>query len=194
MLIHAFVDALKEFAEDLSASFATPVPAQPEDQLKAPVLALLRATGSVFSLRVSARTEAQVQGLGGRPDVGVAVNGLLTGHIELKAPGKGARPGRYTGADLDQWKKFKALPNVIYTDGSEWTLFRSGERQHDTVRFPGDATEDGAGAFTEEEADKLQELLRDFLLWQPLIPSSPKALAELLAPLCRLVLTTLRMP
>lgn len=60
---------------------------------------------------VQARTEAQLGNLGIRPDIGVAVKSLLCGYVELKAPGKGARASRFTGADKKQWEKFKALPN-----------------------------------------------------------------------------------
>jgi len=183
----SFADVLRRFAVSLTANFASRVPAQPEDQLKAPMVELLASAGTLFRQKVIARTETQVEGLGGRPDVGVDVAGLLTGHLELKAPGKGARPDRFKGGDAAQWRKFQALPNLIYSDGSEWSLYRTGERQGETVHFSGDVTADGEGAFTEEQAQQLRELLRDFLLWQPITPSSPRALAELLAPLCRLV-------
>ncbi len=109
-----FKDAISAFAESLKRNFALPIRANPEDQLKAPTLSLLR-----FAPDVQARTEAQVEGLGARPDIGVAVRGLLCGYIELKAPGKGARAARFTGPDRKQWEKFKAIPNLLYTDASE---------------------------------------------------------------------------
>lgn len=168
----------------LRANFASSVAAQPEDQLKAPVKALLEAAAS---RRTVARSEAQVRGLGGRPDFGVEVEGLLAGYVELKAPGLGARPQRFSDERNEKhWGKFKALPNLIYTDGNEWTLLRSGERVVH-VRFSGDVTADGPKAFTGAEAEALKRLIQDFLLWQPVAPTTPKALAELLAPLCRMV-------
>lgn len=101
--------------------------AQPEDQLKAPVKRLLEAT---LSRTTVARSEAQVAGLGGRPDFGVAVDGLLAGYAELKAPGLGARPQRFTDErNKKQWGKFKTLPNLIYTDGNEWTLLILSNRE-----------------------------------------------------------------
>ena len=51
---------------------------------------------------------------------------------------------------------------------------------------------DGAGAFQEPSALALEGLLRDFLGWEPLVPSTPKALAELLAPLTRLLRENVR--
>lgn len=108
-----FKTAAQQFANDLRASFASVVPAQPEDQLKPPVQALIRAARSG---EVITRTETHVEGLGGRPDIGVEVFGALCGHVELKAPGHGALTKKYKGRDQAQWKKFAALPNILYTD------------------------------------------------------------------------------
>lgn len=51
---------------------------------------------------------------------------VLTGHIELKAPGRGVAPGNFRGHRRDQWQKFKNLPNLIYVKGSEWTFLHTG--------------------------------------------------------------------
>jgi len=55
------------FAARVKANFAAPVRAQPEDQLKAPILELIQACGPLFGRTVEARTEAHVEGLGARP-------------------------------------------------------------------------------------------------------------------------------
>jgi hypothetical protein len=112
------------FADTIASNFRQPVQAQPEDQLKWPVGELLRATGGLTGLTVDWRTEVHTEDVDGRPDIGVTTNGLLTGLVELKRPGLGARPERFTGANRRQWERFKALPNLIYTDGSEWSLYR----------------------------------------------------------------------
>ena len=57
---------------------------------------------------VLTKTEAQVDALGGRPDIGVEVAKALCGFVELKAPGHGARTRDFKGRDKDQWKKFSA--------------------------------------------------------------------------------------
>ena len=84
---------LDHFSERLTKNFsaAGAVPAQPEDQLKAPIVDLLEGVGAALSLDTVARTEAHATELGVRPDVGISVDNLLNGHVELKAPGKGAR-------------------------------------------------------------------------------------------------------
>ena len=94
--------------------------------MKSPVGQLLSAVGTLTALDVNWRTEVHPDDVEGRPDIGVVTDGLLNGHVDLKRPGKGARPEGFTGRDRQQWERFKALPNLIYTDGSEWSLYRSG--------------------------------------------------------------------
>lgn len=180
---------LEVFAQTLTDSFALGIPGQPEDQLKAPVSVLAASAGGLLGLVVQTKTESVVTGLGGRPDLGVAVAGLLVGHVELKAPGLGARPEKFTGDNRKQWEKFKALPNLVYTDGNEWALYRSGERVGTVLRLAGEVTSDGHEAVTDKDAVGFEALVRDFLRWEPVVPKTPRALAEMLAPLCRLLRT-----
>ena len=157
----------------------TPAPgikADPEDQLKTPVTALLKTAGAKFNLTIETRTEARHAETGTRPDIVVVAGGLLCGHAELKASGKGANPKQFRGHDQEQWKKFHALKNLIYTDGRDWSLARDGKIEM-TARTP------EAG----ESSANLQKLLRGFLQWKPIVPAKPRLLAEYLAPLCRLI-------
>lgn len=176
-------ESIARFAESVASNFEIAIAAQPEDQLKRPVQNLLEAAGRHLGVEVRTRTEATVAEVGGRPDVGVTREKLLTGHVELKAPGKGARTTAFRGADRAQWQRFQALPNLIYTDGSEWALYRNGERVGPLVRLSPDVT--AIGEVDADQATALADLLRDFLFWEPTAPSTPRALAELLAPLCR---------
>lgn len=147
---------------------------------------LLRSAGEADGRVVGTRTEAHVVGLGARPDVGVTVGQLLNGHVELKAPGRGARGERFSGADHIQWQKFQKLPNLVYTDGSEWTLYRTGEPVR-RVRIGRRIHETGARGIEAAAAVELGLLLQDFLGWNPIVPATPRALANVLAPLCHLV-------
>ena len=152
--------------------------ADPEDQLKTPVKTVVESAGADFRLVVETRTEARHPESGTRPDIAVFVGKLLCGYIELKAPGKGAQPSRFSNPhDREQWKKFKALPNLIYTDGREWSLARNGKIESALA----------AKTSGEIDAEKLSRLLRDFLQWQPKTPGRPRPLAEYLAPLCRMI-------
>lgn len=185
-----FAPALRSFAAEITAKFASPMRFQPEDQLKGAVVTLLKQAGSALSgITVEAVTEVRIDALQGRPDIGVTVMGLLAGYIELKAPGKGANTQNFKSNDKSQWEKFRYLPNLIYTDGNEWAIYRNGERIGKIVRFSGDITKDGNSAIGPEDITELINLLRDFLLWEPVTPSTPRALAETLAPLCRLLRT-----
>ena len=63
-----------------------------------------------------------------RPDYAVTVSNALVGFIEVKAPGKGADPRKFNDPhDKDQWDKLKSLPNLLYTDGNAFSLWRDGE-------------------------------------------------------------------
>jgi hypothetical protein len=182
--------ALDAFSAALTTNFgaAGAVPAQPEDQLKGPIVRLLEHGGQALGLDVVARTEARANEFGVRPDVGVQVGQSLTGHIELKAPGKGARGRAYSDEhDRAQFKRLGDHPNLVYSDGNEWVLYRKGEVVGGVVRAAGDIRTAGPGAYSDADCIALEALLRDFLGWQPIVPGSPKALAETLAPLTRLL-------
>ena len=194
-----FLSSLQDYAKDLTTKFSlSSVSFGAEDQLKSPIEHLLKSAANILNLSIVVVTEVREKVLSGRPDMGITINGLLMGHIELKAPGKGADPNKLKGDDKQQWEKFKSLPNLIYTDGNSWGLYRTGEKVGKTIKFSGDITAKGASAITAQNANDLLILLRDFFNWQPIVPSTPKALAEMLAPICRLlrkdVLTALEDP
>lgn len=182
-----FTALLATFAADLTTKFAAPLHFNPEDQLKAPMLTLLTGAAAALGLTVDVLTEVQDRERSGRPDIGVVTQSLLAGYVELKAPGKGADPAKFRANDKTQWEKFRDLPNLLYTDGNQWALYRGGERVGRLIRLSGDVTADGADAVSAADAAAVFELLRDFLFWQPTAPATPRALAETLAPLCRLL-------
>ena len=180
------VQIVGNFADAVTDNFNQPISAQPEDQLKSPVGDLLQETGGLTGLNVTWRTEVHPDDIDGRPDLGVIVNGLLAGHVELKRPGLGARPEYFTGHNRSQWEQFKALPNLIYTDGGEWSLYRSGELKL-RARIAADVSQGGANAVDHGTLDTIRELLRDFLYWEPIVPGTAEGLAKFLAPLARVL-------
>lgn len=177
-------DALARFAESVTRKFAAHVQGEPEDQLRGPFERLIQEAGEALGFDVTATGETRLADRMGKPDYAILVERLLAGYAELKAPGTGARTTRFKGHDKEQWERFSALPNVLYSDGNEWRLYRSGDAVAG-VRLEGDVTSDGPGAAVEEDARKLGRLLRDFLSWEPAVPGTAAQLAELLAPLCR---------
>jgi hypothetical protein len=148
-----FHQYLVTFASDITAKFKLPVSFSPEDQLKGPVMSTLKEAGSLYELDVSAVTEVHLEEMTRQPDIGILVKSLITGHIELKAPGKGADANKLKGADKQQWEKFKDLPNLMYTDGNEWALYRNGERVGKLLKLSGDVTTDGKKAIGEADLD-----------------------------------------
>ena len=183
----SILTGLQRFAASLTQAFALPGSASAEDQLKPPMTTLFAGLNCLVGAPIASQTEAHVGGLGGRPDMAVFVGGLLAGHVELKAPGLGANPARFRDVhSKKQWEKFKALPNLIYTDGAEWALYRLGERAA-SARAAGDPAADGLAAFTAAEAEPLGRLLQEFLMWQPQVPHDSAGLARYLAPLARLL-------
>ena len=173
------------YANAVAANFRQQVAAQPEDQLKAPVGELLQAMGRIMGRSVNYRTEVRPDDLEGRPDVGVTVDGLLIGLVELKAPGVGARPEMFRGRNAEQWERFKRFPNLVYTDGEEWSLYQNGELAG-RVRISEDVSR-GARAVVPGERGALETLFRAFLDWGPTAPSTAEGLAAYLAPLTRIL-------
>ena len=161
---------------------------QPEDQIRGPFERLLEDLSTLCGFgkgSVVAVGESSVADLRTRPDYAVTVQGALVGFIELKAPGKGADPRRFKdGHDKAQWQRLQSLPNLLYTDGNEFSLWQNGELAAAVVRLQGDIETSGAALVP---GPGLLALFDCFLQWQPIPPRSAKELAEVSARLCRLL-------
>lgn len=182
---------LRQFADAVRARLDQSTAGEAEAQLRGPFVTLLQAVGEAVGKIVVCTGERPAPDRLGRPDYAVHSGGLLVGYAALKAPGAGADPGRFRGHHRAQAKRFAALPNLLYTDGQQWALYRHGERCGRVVRLSGDPAADGGDAVTTPDAAAWEALLRDFLSWQPVIPTDRRggldlpAFASLLAPLCR---------
>ena len=188
--IHA---ALQAFAAAVTEKTAQLTAGEPEDQLRAPFETFMQSAAEAFGWNVVCTGETPLPNRLGRPDYAAHRNGLLVGYVEIKAPGTGANAARFTGHNSRQFKRFSAIPNLLYTDGNEWALYRSGDRVHDLVRLSGDVAGDGKRAAATADARSVERLIRDFLSWQPLLPTDStgridlEGFAALLAPLCRML-------
>ena len=125
-------DAVSTFGADAKAKLTSPaITGAPEDQLRGPLEALVRDLSELGGLSPGAVHligETTLSSLKTRPDYAVTVSKALVGFIEVKAPGKGADPRRFSDPhDKDQWDKLKSLPNLLYTDGNAFSLWRDGE-------------------------------------------------------------------
>ena len=123
------LSALQQFADAIHEKFSSRISGEPEDQLRAPFEHLLVAVGRLIGIDVLAIGETLLDNRGGKPDFGIATDKLLCGYAELKAPGKGADPAVFTGHDKTQWERFKNLPNILYSDGREFALYRLGKQE-----------------------------------------------------------------
>ncbi|MEA5489595.1 hypothetical protein VB775_22520, partial [Pseudanabaena sp. CCNP1317] len=159
----------------------------PEDQLRAPLetrVLLLAALAGHHKNTVKMVGETTLAHLSSRPDYAVSVRNALAGFIEVKAPGKGYDPRRFSDLhDKKQWQKLKTLPNLIYTDGNGFTLWQDGELKA-SVALEGDIEKAGAKLAA---PPPLLGLFTDFLAWAPIAPRSAKQLAGIAARLCRLL-------
>jgi hypothetical protein len=161
---------------------------EPEDQLRAPLEGLISALAEICGFlrkEIAAVGESSLGELKTRPDYAVTVRQTLIGFIEIKAPGKGADPRKFKDKhDKQQWEKLQSLPNLIYTDGNEFSLWRNSQLEGTIVRLEGNIENSGADL---KAPASLQDLFENFFRWQPIPPSSAKQLAELSARLCRLL-------
>src|SRR5450759_3139666 len=116
--------ALQVFAEAVRSKMTQLTPGEPEDQLRGPFENFMAAAAEVLKWKVVCTGETPLADHLGRPDYAVHLGGLLAGYAELKAPGIGADTSHFTGHNRNQWGRFKAIPNLLYTDGNEWALYR----------------------------------------------------------------------
>lgn len=186
-------EALQGFASAVTEKMTQITPGEPEEQLRKPFDDFMSAAGPILGWDVVPTGEMQLPNRLGKPDFGIYRNNLLTGYAELKAPGTGANTKQFKGHNREQFKRFSSIPNILYTDGNEWSLYRNGEPLGSIVRLSGNVSTDGKGAVTLQDAKTLISLLRDFLLWEPILPTDRKGkidlkgFAKFLAPLCRML-------
>lgn len=185
-----FDEAVSRFGKTAKDKLNNPgATGQPEDQLRAPLETLVADLCAVIGPSADGVVlvgESALSEMMTRPDYAVTRKNALVGHIEVKAPGKGADPRKFADKSHDktQWDKLKSLPNLIYTDGQTFSLWRDGTKVGDIIRLDGDL--DTAGAKL-AAPPALTALVADFLSWNPVPPRTPKQLAETTARLCRLL-------
>ncbi|GAA2402669.1 hypothetical protein GCM10010404_70730 [Nonomuraea africana] len=118
---------------------------QPKNQLRAPLERLFEDMAIALGVDVAMIGEMSLATLGVRPDYAVDVAGARVGYVELKAPGRGV-PTTWTPNkhEKTQWDKLRLLPNVLYTDGALWALYRDGELVGQVARLNGDVRTAGS--------------------------------------------------
>ena len=178
---------VSQFGEKAKAKLSNPAATgQPEDQLRSPFESLLQAMAAVAGIpSVEAVGESSLADLKTRPDYAVTVAGTLVGFVELKAPGKGADPHKFLDKhDKEQWERLRSLPNLLYTDGNSFSLWRNGAIFGSVLTLEGNI--ESAGKKLGPVAG-FALLFESFLQWEPIAPKNAKELAETTARLCRLL-------
>ena len=182
-------EAISRFGHEAASKLSNPGAAgAPEDQLRAPLEALVADLAELAGLRSGTIVmvgETSLADIKTRPDYAVTLGNALIGFIEVKAPGKGADPRRFHDRhDKEQWAKLRTLPNLIYTDGNGFSLWRNGELEGQVVQLEGDVETAGSKLAA---PDGLVSLFADFFQWEPQSPRSARELADITARLCRLL-------
>ena len=197
-----FDNLVGEFGKDVKKSLEGKE-GEPEAQLTTPVSHFLKGFGDLHNLSVTLPRETSIKVAEGgnkksgtvRPDFGVKVGGLLVGHVELKAPSKSIDPATFArkSHEYKQWQKLKNLPNLLYTNGREWRLYRYGElititsdgRESEIAYIHTSDFVKHKGSFT--ATPSLQGMLQNFLFWEPNPITSADKLVKTLAPLAVLL-------
>ncbi|MCA1600233.1 MAG: N-6 DNA methylase [Acidobacteria bacterium] len=158
-----------------------------EDQLRAPIYALLKELGNILGRDVHVHDEVTLSDRTARPDFAVDTTAGRTGYIELKALEKGIpdKDWRPTKHDREQFEKLSVLPNLIYTNGKYWGLYRRGILTGRVAVLEGDLAR--AGERLTPADDELERLFREFLVWKPDHPTTIRGVVSEVAPLCRLL-------
>ena len=159
-------------------------PGEPEAALSQPVTRLICEYGrEVLGLTTVLHEEVREDAGTVRPDYGVRVNGLMSGHIELKRPGTSLDPATYSKSSHNgrQWQRLMNLPNLLHTNGSEWRLWRYGELISEPVHLHTASLATHSGKLAAPQS--LAALLNSFLTWNPTPITSVGRLVDTIAPL-----------
>ncbi|MEU5344034.1 type ISP restriction/modification enzyme [Streptomyces sp. NPDC020766] len=159
----------------------------PEASIRGPLEVLLQTVGEHHKQHeVTWHDEYALRDLGVRPDYAVRAGQDIIGYIELKRPGLSVDPNTFGKSNRQQWEKLRDLPNLLYSNGTEWRLFRDGRQIGETVLFAGHLKSAGDKLSAAEPA-AFDTLLKQFLMWKPEPITQAARLVQHVAPLCRLL-------
>jgi hypothetical protein len=178
----AWHEAVSRFGAASAAKLAGP--GEPEAAIRAPLSVLIETLGELCGRAAVMHDEVHDDERRVRPDYGVSVNQVVMGYVEVKAPGHTIDPGRMSGHDLKQWERQKDLPNLLYTNGTQWRLYEDGE-VIDEATLTTDALEAAGESLRSNE--KFASIIRTFLDWKAAAITSVGALVQAVAPLTRLL-------
>ena len=165
-----------------------------EERLTAPTRKLLETAMHLLNInnltivdKTAVKTGFSAGAEVGVPDLSLYDQaGRLLLCVELKAPGKGSNPTKFTGGhDKRQWDRYKQLPNLIYTDGNSWSLWHSGKPSAHRITVCGDITTHRPTICV--DSNDATRLFQQAFNWLPTPIDSSKQLALECAKYCRML-------
>lgn len=175
-------DAVSAFGATAAAKLAGT--GQREAAIRAPLDVLISTIGKALGRPAVLHDEVSDFDRRVRPDFGVSIDGVVMGYVEVKAPGVGIDPTKMTGHDLKQWERQRDLPNLVYTNGTQWRRYLDGELVAE-ASLSDQPLQEIAGGLTSNPA--FEVLLSTFLGWKVADITSITALVSAIAPRTRLL-------
>lgn len=160
---------------------------EPEEALRVPIEHLITAVGDFIGATTILDGEAHLTELSSRPDFAVRVKGAVVGYIEVKKAGLSLDPGTFSGHNRDQWNRLKDLPNLVYTNGTEWRLYRGESQPALVAQLSGGPLDVVGSALTPDS--NFAHLITDFLNWHPVPIKTVGKLVSTIAPITRMLRT-----
>ena len=185
MLEKAVAGIVSAFGSETKARLAGV--GEPEEALRVPIDHLMTAMGALIGKKTELDGEAHLSDISSRPDFAVRVKGAVVGYLEVKQAGLSLDPASFKSHNKDQWNRLKDLPNLIYTNGSEWRLYRA-EAEPVLVAQLGGGPLDLAGTALSPDTS-FQQLVSDFLSWTPVPIRTVSKLVKTIAPITRMLRT-----
>lgn len=93
--------------------------------------------------------------------------------------------------DKRQWQRLRDLPNLLYTNGTHWRVFRFGAQVGDEVVLTG-ALKSAGQRLSAENPAAFDALTQAMLCWEPEVIRRVPVLVRHIAPLCRLLREAVR--
>ncbi|MGW0729906.1 type ISP restriction/modification enzyme [Streptomyces mirabilis] len=165
---------------------------QKEAAIRRAVETLLVDAANVLGLQAILHAEVAIAAHRIRPDLAVRIGKLprnIVGYVELKSPDKSViHPGGLNQRDRRQWEGMSKLPNLIYTNGQTWIMYRSGRQRGETIHLEGDLHTAGSRLRLPTAGEAAFEaMLTAFFSWQPQPLTSMREVVAQVAPLCTLL-------
>ncbi|MER7416585.1 type ISP restriction/modification enzyme [Micromonospora peucetia] len=184
MLVEEWLaQAVAEFGRECKTGLDGP--GEREAAIRPPIERLLATFCDKLGLNISMYSEVHLEYLNVRPDYAIRINRVITGYLEVKKPAIAVEASGFRGKNKVQWERLKDLPNLLYSNGQSWALYRTGEKIGETAHLTGDLATAGGKLLIQDE--QFERLLRDFVSWHPAPIRSVGQLVRAVAPLCRLL-------